>query len=80
MSFDIVAMNLNGFLFYSIYNTEGYFIDNKKTRQVDRNGVFFACHAMFTLGIIVIILDFMFIAHIVPTPKKKQPKESFLEE
>lgn len=29
MNFDFVAMNLTGFLFYSIYNTYGYFIDDK---------------------------------------------------
>lgn len=47
MNFDFVAMNLTGFLFYSIYNTEGYFVNNKQTGQVDLNDVFFAYHALF---------------------------------
>ena len=47
MNFDFVAMNLTGFLFYSIYNTYGYFIDDTQTGKVDLNDIFFAYHAMF---------------------------------
>jgi hypothetical protein len=47
MNFDFVAMNLTGFLFYSIYNTYGYFIDDSQTGKVDLNDIFFAYHAMF---------------------------------
>ena len=28
MNFDFVAMNLTGFLLYSVYNTYGYFVDS----------------------------------------------------
>ena len=59
MNFDFVAMNLSGFLFYSIYNTEGYFINNKETGQVDLNDVFFAYHALFaTLVTLLQVLCF----------------------
>ena len=47
MNFDFVAMNLTGFMFYSIYNTEGYFVSSHETGQVDLNDVFFAYHALF---------------------------------
>lgn len=47
MNFDFVAMNLTGFMFYSIYNTEGYFVSSAETGHVDLNDVFFAYHALF---------------------------------
>ena len=53
MNFDFVAMNLTGFLFYSIYNTYGYFINSDQTGQVDLNDVFFAYHALFATLICV---------------------------
>ena len=53
MNFDFVAMNLTGFLFYSIYNTYGYFINSDQTGQVDLNDVFFAYHALIATLICV---------------------------
>lgn len=47
MNFDFVAMNLTGFLFYSIYSSYGYFVDDKQTGKVDLNDIFFAYHALF---------------------------------
>lgn len=47
MNLDFVAMNLSGFLFYSIYTTYGYFINSDQTGQVDINDIFFAYHALF---------------------------------
>lgn len=47
MNFDFVAMNLTGFLFYGIYNTYGYFINDEQTGKVDLNDIFFAYHALF---------------------------------
>lgn len=47
MNFDFVAMNLTGFVFYSLYNTYGYFIKSDQTGQVDLNDVIFAYHALF---------------------------------
>lgn len=47
MNFDFVAMNLTGFIFYSLYNTYGYFIKSDQTGQVDLNDVIFAYHALF---------------------------------
>jgi cystinosin len=47
MNFDFVAMNLTGFLFYSIYNTYGYFVDDDQTGKVDLNDIFFSYHALF---------------------------------
>lgn len=47
MNFDFVAMNLTGFIFYSMYNTYGYFIKSDQTGQVDLNDVIFAYHALF---------------------------------
>lgn len=53
MNFDFVAMNLTGFLFYSIYNTYGYFVNTDQTGQVDLNDVVFAYHALFATLICV---------------------------
>ena len=53
MNFDFVAMNLTGFLFYSIYNTYGYFVNTDQTGQVDLNDVFFAYHALIATLICV---------------------------
>ena len=47
MNFDFVAMNLTGFLFYSIYSSYGYFIDDSQNGKVDLNDIFFAYHALF---------------------------------
>lgn len=47
MNFDFVAMNLTGFVFYSLYNTYGYFINSDQTGHVDLNDVIFAYHALF---------------------------------
>lgn len=47
MNFDFVAMNLTGFIFYSLYNTYGYFINSDQTGHVDLNDVIFAYHALF---------------------------------
>lgn len=47
MNFDFVAMNFTGFVFYSLYNTYGYFINSDQTGQVDLNDVIFAYHALF---------------------------------
>lgn len=58
MNFDFVAMNLTGFLFYSIYNTEGYFISNKQTGQVELNDVFFAYHALFATLVTLVQVAF----------------------
>ena len=46
MNFDFVAMNLSGFMFYSLYNTQGYFIESTETGKVDLNDVFFSYHAL----------------------------------
>lgn len=62
MNFDFVAMNLTGFLFYSIYNTYGYFVDDKQTGKVDLNDIFFAYHALFA--------TFVTISQICIYPKK----------
>lgn len=53
MNFDFVAMNFTGFMFYSIYNTEGYFVSETETGHVDLNDVFFAYHALFATIICV---------------------------
>ena len=53
MNFDFVAMNLTGFLFYSIYNTYGYFVNQDQTGRVDLNDVIFAYHALFATLICV---------------------------
>ena len=53
MNFDFVTMNLTGFIFYSIYNTEGYFVSSAETGHVDLNDVFFAYHALFATLICV---------------------------
>ena len=53
MNFDFVAMNLTGFLFYSIYNTYGYFVSQDQTGRVDLNDVIFAYHALFATFICV---------------------------
>lgn len=47
MNFDFVAMNLTGFIFYSLYNSYGFFINSDQTGQVDLNDVIFGYHAMF---------------------------------
>lgn len=47
MNFDFVAMNLTGFLFYSLYNSYGYFVNSEQTGQVDLNDVLFSYHALF---------------------------------
>ena len=47
MNFDFVAMNMTGFVLYSLYNTEGYFVSDLETGKVDLNDVFFAYHALF---------------------------------
>lgn len=53
MNLDFVAMNLTGFLFYSIYNSYGYFISSDQTGRVDLNDVFFSYHALFATFITV---------------------------
>jgi cystinosin len=53
MNLDFVVMNLTGFLFYSIYNTYGYFINTEQTGRVDLNDVFFAYHALFATCVTV---------------------------
>lgn len=53
MNFDFVAMNLTGFIFYSLYNTYGYFIKSDQTGQVDLNDVIFAYHALFATFICI---------------------------
>ena len=47
MNFDFVAMNLTGFIIYSIYCTYGYFVNTDQTGQVDLNDLLFAYHALF---------------------------------
>jgi cystinosin len=47
MNYDFVAMNLTGFIFYSLYNSYGYFVSSEQTGQVDLNDVLFAYHALF---------------------------------
>ncbi len=47
MNFDFVAMNLTGFVFYSLYNSYGYFVNSDQTGKVDLNDVLFAYHALF---------------------------------
>lgn len=54
MNFDFVAMNLTGFLLYSIYNTYGYFVDSTETGKVDLNDIIFAYHALFATGLTVV--------------------------
>lgn len=63
MNFDFVAMNLTGFLFYSIYNTYGYFVDSKETGHVDLNDIVFCYHALFA--------TFLTISQICIYPKKE---------
>jgi hypothetical protein len=53
MNLDFVVMNLTGFLFYSIYNTYGYFISTEQTGRVDLNDVFFSYHALFATCVTV---------------------------
>lgn len=62
MNFDFVAMNLTGFLFYSIYSSYGYFVDDAQTGHVDLNDIFFAYHALFA--------TFVTISQICIYPKK----------
>jgi hypothetical protein len=69
MNFDFVAMNLTGFLFYSIYNTYGYFIDDTQTGKVDLNDIFFAYHALFA--------TFLTITQICIYPKKNNRVHSY---
>lgn len=69
MNFDFVAMNLTGFLFYSIYNTYGYFIDDTQTGKVDLNDIFFAYHAMFA--------TLLTITQICIYPKKENRVHSY---
>ncbi len=47
MNFDFVAMNMTGFVFYSIYNTYGYFINSDQTGTIELNDVVFSYHALF---------------------------------
>lgn len=47
MNFDFVGMNLTGFMFYSLYNSYGYFVNSDQTGKVDLNDVFFSYHALF---------------------------------
>lgn len=69
MNFDFVAMNLTGFLFYGIYNTYGYFIDDTQTGKVDLNDIFFAYHALFA--------TFLTITQICIYPKKNNRVHSY---
>lgn len=46
MNLDFVAMNLTGFLFYSIYCSYGYFVSTDQTGKVDLNDCIFAYHAL----------------------------------
>lgn len=63
MNFDFVAMNLTGFLFYSIYNTYGYFVNQDQTGQVDLNDLIFSYHALFA--------TFVTVSQIAIYPHKK---------
>ena len=69
MNFDFVAMNLTGFLFYGIYNTYGYFIDDSQTGKVDLNDIFFAYHALFA--------TLLTITQICIYPKKQNRVHSY---
>jgi hypothetical protein len=53
MNFDFVAMNLTGFVFYSLYNSYGYFVNSDQTGKVDLNDVLFAYHALFATFICI---------------------------
>lgn len=53
MNFDFVAMNLTGFLFYSIYSSYGYFVSDTQTGQVELNDVLFGYHALFATFICI---------------------------
>lgn len=45
MSIDFVALNLNGFLFYVIYNVYGYYVDDTETGSIELADLAFALHA-----------------------------------
>lgn len=69
MNFDFVAMNLTGFLLYSIYNTYGYFVNQESTGRVDLNDIIFTYHALFaTLLTVGQIMCFPFKNNKVHTP------------
>lgn len=53
MNFDFVGMNLTGFMFYSLYNSYGYFVNSDQTGKVDLNDVFFSYHALFATFICI---------------------------
>ena len=47
MNLDFVCLNFTGFFFYSIYNSQGYFISTDQTGEVDFNDCIFSYHAAF---------------------------------
>lgn len=54
MNLDFAILNLNGFLFYSIYTSYGYFITSDETGQVDINDIVFAYHSLFANSICIL--------------------------
>lgn len=53
MSIDFIALNLTGYVLYSLYNTYGYWINEDQTGRVDLNDVAFAYHGLLATLIFV---------------------------
>jgi hypothetical protein len=45
MNLNFAAINLNGFVFYALFNAYGYFIDDTQSGRVEIADLFFALHA-----------------------------------
>lgn len=46
MNLNFAAINLNGFVFYAMFNCYGFFIDNSQTGNVGLADLFFSLHAL----------------------------------
>jgi cystinosin len=46
MNLNFAAVNLNGFLFYALFNSYGYFVEDLQTGTIEMADLFFALHAL----------------------------------
>jgi hypothetical protein len=49
MNLNFVTVNLNGFLFYSLFNSYGYFVEDLQTGTIEMADYFFALHALLAI-------------------------------